>query len=70
VQNLFLAQGKRKIWNERTMSNYGCRTNPFFVSMDGETLILLDLSCGVAQGSILGPILYAVYVSPFLTEPN
>ena len=36
----------------------------FFVNVDGNSSILLELSCGIIQGSILGPILYAIYVSP------
>jgi hypothetical protein len=36
----------------------------FFVNVDGISSILQDLTCGIIQGSILGPILYAIYVSP------
>jgi len=36
----------------------------FFVNVNGENSIVIDLNCGTIQGSILGPILYAIYVSP------
>ena len=36
----------------------------FFVNVKGENSIVIDLNCGTIQGSILGPILYAIYVSP------
>ena len=36
----------------------------FYVSIDGNNSILFELVCGTVQGSILGPILYAIYVSP------
>ena len=36
----------------------------FYVSINGTNSMVIDLNCGVIQGSILGPILYAIYVSP------
>jgi hypothetical protein len=36
----------------------------FYVSINGDNSILFELVCGTVQGSILGPILYAIYVSP------
>ena len=36
----------------------------FFVIVAGEKSLLLELTCWVIQGSNLGPILYAIYVSP------
>jgi hypothetical protein len=36
----------------------------FFVNVNGENSIVIDLKCGTIQGSILGPILYAIYISP------
>ena len=36
----------------------------FYVSVDGKNSKLMDLVCGTVQGSILGPILYAMFVSP------
>ena len=36
----------------------------YFVSLNGRNSRLIDLSHGTIQGSILGPILYAIYVSP------
>ena len=42
----------------------------YFVSIDGENSILYDLLLGTVQGSILGPVLYAIFVSPlFDIEP-
>ena len=34
------------------------------MSIDGETSVLYDLLLGTVQGSVLGPILYAIFVSP------
>ena len=42
----------------------------FYVSVDGKNSKLLDLVCGTVQGSILGPILYAMYVSPLFDLHN
>jgi hypothetical protein len=36
----------------------------FFVCIDGQNSILYDLLLGTVQGSILGKILYAIFVSP------
>ena len=36
----------------------------FYVSINGENSLLVDLGGGTIQGSILGPILYAIFVSP------
>jgi hypothetical protein len=36
----------------------------FYVSVNNRNSILYDLISGTVQGSILGPILYAIYVSP------
>jgi hypothetical protein len=36
----------------------------FFVNINGKNSMVIDLKCGTIQGSILGPILYAIYVSP------
>ena len=40
------------------------RERSFYVSIDGSNSILFDLLLGTVQGSILGPILYAIFVSP------
>jgi hypothetical protein len=36
----------------------------FYESINGQNSILFDLICSTIQGSILGPIIYAIYVSP------
>ncbi len=36
----------------------------FYVSIEGENSIMRELVRGTVQGSILGPILYAIYVTP------
>ena len=36
----------------------------YFVSIDGNNSLLFDLFSGTVQGSILGPVLYALFVSP------
>lgn len=38
----------------------------YYVSVDGENSVMYDLLLGTVQGSILGPILYAIFVSPLL----
>ena len=41
----------------------------YYVSIDGENSVLFDLQLGTVQGSILGPVLYAIFVSPlFMIE--
>jgi hypothetical protein len=35
-----------------------------YVDINGKTSTLIDLFLGMVQGSILGPILYAIFVSP------
>ncbi len=40
------------------------RERSFYVSIDGSNSLIFDLLLGTVQGSILGPILYAVFVSP------
>ena len=40
------------------------RNRLFYVSVDGQNSILYDLLLGTVQGSVLGPILYAIFVSP------
>ena len=36
----------------------------YLVSIIGKTFLVLDLSSGMIKGSILGPLLYAIYISP------
>jgi hypothetical protein len=36
----------------------------FYISVDDQVAIIYDLLLGMVQGSILGPIIYAIYVSP------
>ena len=38
----------------------------YYVSVDGKNSVMYDLLLGTVQGSILGPILYAIFVSPLL----
>jgi hypothetical protein len=41
----------------------------YYVSIDGNNSMLFDLLLGTVQGSILGPVLYAILVSPlFILE--
>jgi hypothetical protein len=36
----------------------------YYGSLDGVNLVLYDLLLGTVQGSILGPVLYAIFLSP------
>ena len=36
----------------------------FYVNVDGENSFMYDLLLGTVQGSILGPLLYAIFVAP------
>ena len=36
----------------------------YYVSIDGVNSVFFDLLLGTVQGSILGPVLYAIFVSP------
>ena len=38
----------------------------FYVSLDGGNSLVYDCNVGTVQGSILGPVLYAIFVSPLL----
>ena len=38
----------------------------FYVSLDGDNSYVRDCNVGTVQGSILGPILYSIFVSPLL----
>ncbi len=41
----------------------------YYVSIDGKNYVLFDLQLSTVQGSILGPVLYAIFVSPlFMIE--
>jgi hypothetical protein len=42
----------------------------FYVAIGGNNSLYLDLVCGAVQGSILGPILYAMDVSPLFDLHN
>ena len=40
------------------------RKRVFYVEIDGQVSKISEINYGTIQGSILGPILYAIYVSP------
>ena len=40
------------------------KNRSFYVETNGITSIFYEINSGTIQGSILGPILYAIYVSP------
>ena len=42
----------------------------FYVEIDGEVSKFFEIKHGTIQGSILGPILYAIYVSPLFDLTN
>ena len=42
----------------------------YYVKIDGEVSIFFYITYGTIQGLILGPILYAIYVSPLFDITN
>ena len=64
------------------LNNYGIRGNvnnwfrsyltnrSQFVDIDGHSSSLLNIQCGVPQGSILGPLLYLIYVNDIPNSCN
>jgi hypothetical protein len=40
----------------------------YYVSLDGHNSVLFDVFLGTVQGSILGPFLYAIFVSPIFDK--
>ena len=46
------------------------RKRMFYVSMDGSNSRIYDLLLGTVQGSILGPVLYAMFIAPVFDIEN
>ena len=42
----------------------------FYIQVGDDCSSLFDSDCGTIQGSVLGPVLYALFVSPFLISPS
>jgi hypothetical protein len=42
----------------------------FYVSINGQNLVMIDKIGGAVQGFILGPILFVIYVSPLFHVVN
>jgi hypothetical protein len=49
--------------DEKELIKAWLTTRVFYVSMDDKNSKMIDLLCGIVQGSILGPILCDIYVS-------
>ena len=46
------------------------RNRVFYVEIGGQVSKFFEINCGTIQGSILRPILYAIYVSPIFDITN
>jgi hypothetical protein len=42
----------------------------YYVSIDGKNSMFVEFLCSMVKGSILGPIVYATYVSPLFDLHN
>ena len=56
--NTYLIRGNAINWFKDYLAN-----RSQFVEIDGYSSSLLNIQCGVPQGSILGPLLYLIYVN-------
>jgi len=59
LQNTFGIQGMALQWFQSYLSN-----RSQFVSINNKNSSVRDLSIGVPQGSVLGPVLYSLYTAP------
>jgi len=41
-----------------------------YVEVDGKTSLLIEIDCGTLQGSVLGPVLFALFIAPIYETVN